>query len=82
MFYPLQSISRRMEPGTTIHHLTVALLLPSGVSSDNFSVRISEDRNTMTIGVTWADILVNLKHLHREWLFCKGSNQIKIYHPN
>lgn len=81
VFYPLYSISDWVKLGTTTRRLSVAILLPSGLSPDNFSVCASEDKITLTIAVTWPDLFINLKYLCGNPLFFKGSNWIKTYHP-
>lgn len=60
-FQPLLILSDWVEPGTTTKRLTVAVLLPSGVTSGMFSVRIADDGNSSEITVTWPDSLVDLK---------------------
>lgn len=55
-----------MKPETKTKHLTVAILLPSGVSVGSFSVCVSEDVLSLFLVVAWPDLLTNLKHLHRK----------------
>lgn len=81
MLYSLHSTSDWVEPVTATHLLSVAILLLSGASPDNFSVCELEDGYTLAIVVTWLDPLVNLKHLHRKWLFSEECHRIEIYHP-
>lgn len=58
--------SEGFEPGATTRKLTAAILLLSGVSSGQFSVRVSEDEYALDYSVTWPNPLVDLAHLHRK----------------
>lgn len=78
---PLHMISEWIEPGTTTKRLTVAILLPSGVLSGQFAVRVADDGCALEISITWPNPMVELKMLHRKWLQADGSDRIEVYHP-
>lgn len=81
LFQTLYFILEWIYPGTPTRRLTVAILLPSGISIGQFSTCILEDGNTLFMAVNWPDLLVDLKHLHRKWLLSEGSDRIDMYHP-
>lgn len=67
-YHPLYITSNWVEPRTMTKVLTVFVLLPLGVFSGQFSIQVSEDGNKPFLVVTWPDLLIDLKHIHRKWL--------------
>lgn len=80
-FVPLHLLFDWIELGTTTRRHTVALLLPSGVVTGMFSVRVSEDGLFLELTVSWPGPFIDLKHLHRKWLASKENDRIKLFRP-
>lgn len=81
-FSPPQIISDLVEAKARARRLSVATLLLSGVSPEQFSIRVSEDGQVLQVTITWPNSLVDSNLLHRKWLQSKESDHIKTYHPN
>lgn len=69
-------LPKQVELGTTTRMLIVAILLPSGITLSQFSVRIGEYGCKLNVVVTWLKFLVHLKHLYQKWLLSKGSDRM------
>lgn len=76
---PQHIISDWVEPGNITKRLSVAVLLPSGISLGYFSARVAENGCSLEITLVWLDSLANLKPLHRKWLSFKGIDRIEGY---
>lgn len=79
-FQPLFLFSDWVQPGTTTRRLTVAILLPSGITTGKLFVQVQEDENHLQFTVRWPKPLLNLKHLHRKLLSFKSSDRIERYY--
>lgn len=79
-FQPSFLFSDRVEPLRTARRLTVAILFPSGVTTAQFSIRVSEDGNSILLTVTWPERLMDLEHLHRRSLKSESSDRIEMDH--
>ena len=76
LFKPLHLITCWMEPKTTTRRVTVVVLLPTGIGSGDFSVRITEDGKCLEVCVVWPDSLINIETLHRKWLTSTGDEKL------
>ena len=79
LFRPLYLLSEWSEPGTTTKRITVAIVLPSGIETGNFSIRIVEDGKCLLLVVQWPDPLMDLRMMHKKWL--SQTNGFQMYHP-
>lgn len=78
---PLHIVSEWTEPGTTSKILHVALLFPSRVPSEQFSVHVSEDGCVLEFSTNRPDRMIDLEVLHCKWLFAKGAESMELYNP-
>lgn len=60
-FVPLYILSNWIEPEATTRRLTVAQVLPSGITLGMFYVRVSEDRLFLELTGSWPEPLIDLK---------------------
>ena len=67
-FQPLNLISVWDEPGTMTKRVTIAILLPCGIKTGSFSVRIVEDGHCLELALRWPQCLVDVNLLHKKWL--------------
>lgn len=74
----LHLISIWKEASTLRSCLTVAIVLPSGVSNGTWSVRVAEEGLSLIVKVAWPVPLTNVRVLHKKWL---SSNQMAPCHP-
>lgn len=62
----LNLVSNLVEPGPIKKCLTITLHLPYGISSDHFSIRVSEDEPAILFKVIRSKPSVDLMHLHQK----------------
>ena len=79
-FKPLYLSSCWVERETTKKRITVAIVLPSGVGTGNFSLRILENGMSIELKVVWPNPLANLNIMYRKWP-SDPTDPIKKYHP-
>ena len=70
------------EPETATKRLTVAILLPSGVETGCFSVRVADDGEYLELRVAWPKPLADVRALHRKWLPKEGEEASVIKNSN
>lgn len=80
-FNPLHLTSYWVEPGTTNRMVSVAIVLPSGVGPEDFSVRVVEGGRELELKVEWPVPLVNLEMLHKKWTDSNKPDRMEKYHP-
>lgn len=80
-FHPLHLISTWTEPDSTNQCVTVAVVLPSGVGSGGFSVRVLENGRELELVVRMPKQLQDMKLLHRKWLRSTRYDRMEPYHP-
>lgn len=80
-FTPIHIISVWKEPGTTNNRISLAILLPSGVTVGNFSYRVLEGGREFELTVRWPDPMVDLDMMHKKWLTEDGPGRMEKYHP-
>ena len=79
LFRPLYLLSEWSGPETTTKIITVAIVLPTGIETGNFSIRIVEDGKCLLLVVQWPDPLIDLRMMHKKWL--SHTNGSEMYHP-
>jgi len=66
--------------GDMDEHVTVAVLLPSGISArDDSQVRVSENHQELQVKVSWPHMMSSVAALHALWQ--ATSNALPSYHP-
>ena len=81
-FKPLYLISEWNEPRTTNRRISVAILLPSGISCGDFSISVHEGGHALNLRVCWPTALFDMGTLHKKWLLKRKNNiRIEAYHP-
>ena len=68
------------EPGTTTKRITVAIILPSGVGSGDFRVRIIESGDVLEMVIYWLKPLTDIHYMHKKWLSDQDSS-FSDFHP-
>jgi len=63
---PLYMLYVWQEPGTTAKRISVAIILPSGVDSGGFQVRVIEDGDVLQLTVDWPRPLVDISFMHKK----------------
>ena len=62
--------------------MSMAIVLPSGIDTGHFSIRVIEDGLHVELTVQWPDVLLDMQLLHRKWLQSKNRiDAIEPYHP-
>lgn len=62
--------------------LSLAILLPSGIRTGNFSVAFSKCGRTLDLGVCWPNAFLNMETLHKKWLLATNDHEkLEAYHP-
>lgn len=75
-------ISDWKEPRTQIPRLSVAILIPSGVSPSDISCRILEGGEVLLISSIIPEEMVKMEKLHKLWInHTDPAQQIQDYHP-
>lgn len=67
-FHHLYLILEWQEPHTTVDWLTIAIVLPSGIGSGDFKVRIVEDGDVVELTFKWPPPVTDVQFLHKKWL--------------
>lgn len=68
-FTPVEIQSVWMDPESTVQFLTVVILLPSGVSPEDFiSVRVSYRGRELELIILWHKPFYCMSTLHKKWL--------------
>lgn len=82
-FKPLYMLSVWKEPSTKDERISVAILLPSGISEniDDITVRIVKGQE-LELTIPWPSSFMNLKQLMQVWLEGDGVTRIEDYHPH
>ena len=81
-FNPIYLLSQWTEPSTTTRRLSVASLLPSGVSPGKFRVRVMPGGRVLELVVEWPAPLTDLRLLHKKWIApLTADDRIETYHP-
>lgn len=81
-FRPPHLIDKWLEPETTTKMLSGAIILPSGVGKNDFTVRIIEDGTYLELSMLWPKPLQEPKRLLRNWLRVDpAEDRIQPYHP-
>lgn len=80
MFTPLHVMSEWIELGTTKRCLTIAIVLPSGVSS-RFIVLVDENGYNLLFTVMCLNPLLGLQLLNRKWLQSPNDCHMEKYLP-
>jgi hypothetical protein len=78
-FAPMHLISEWVQPGTTQKRLNVAIVLPSGLTPDDYSVRVENDGATLVLRCVMPRVLSDSLALHKKWIVKDTSFQ--AYHP-
>lgn len=65
-FMPLGLSSYWEEAVTTCQMVSIAIVLPSGVS--NFDVSVVDDGDVLLLDVDWPKPLVDIEYMHAKWL--------------
>lgn len=60
--------------------ISAAIVLPSGIDSGGFSLRIGDSDESIEPNVLWPCALVDMEVLHRKWLKSE-ANYFQTYHP-
>ena len=80
VYSPMCLISQWQEKLTMIKRLTVAIILPSGVGSGQFSLRVGEGGRHLELMIRWPKPLIDIYKMHKKWLTNERQNY-KDYHP-
>lgn len=80
-FKPLYLLSRWVEPGTMTNRVTAAILLPSGVGSEDFFVRVVDGGEYLELTVVWPPALIDLTVMNKKWLIPNAAGGFQLYHP-
>lgn len=83
-FMPLGLSSYWEEAVTTCQMVSIAIVLPSGVT--NFEVNVVDDGDVLCLSVDWPKPLVDIEFMHRKWLKKDASGKqistnITRHHP-
>lgn len=81
LFSPLHLISEWTEPGTTRRCISLAIVLPSGVGTGQFSTRVVEGGRELHVTVRLPRPLLDLAFLHKKWLKEGAKERMEKYHP-
>ena len=83
-WHPIYSFSEWTDGKNLQKRLTIAVVLPSGVASQNDNdaakIRVSEDLSSLVVTVKWPKLLTNIDHLHMHWT-SKDGTCLPNYHP-
>ena len=79
LFRPLYLLSEWSEPETKTTRITVAIVLPGGIETGNFSIRIVEDGKRLLLVLQRPDPLIDLRKMHKKWF--SHTNGFEMYHP-
>ena len=80
-FKPLYMISRWAEQFTLTKRLCVAIILPSGVGSGNFTITVVDGGQFLQLAVRWPQALVDVLVMHR-WKLADSQSGFMLYHPS
>lgn len=80
-FRPLYLISEWNEPATMTRRISVAILLPSGVGSGDFTLRVVDGGEFLELTVCWPPTLIDLEIMHKKWLRPDAPGGFQTYHP-
>ena len=72
------------EPVTKTERITAVTDLPSGVTKNDFTLRVMEDGMALEIIVMWPNPMINLEVLHQKWLQLSQEDSTRtfsMYHP-
>ena len=79
-YSPLYLLSTWTENHTRRRRITLAILLPSGVTKGMFGVRIDDNSRSLELSINWPTPLINMKLLHA--VFLKDEKKkYELYHP-
>lgn len=81
LFKHLHLSSQWVEPGTKTRCLSLAIFLPCGVGSGDFSVHVVDGGLEIELCVTWPRGLRDLKSMHKKWLNGLGPTRLEFYLP-
>lgn len=61
--------------------VSVAILLPSGVTKDDVTLNVVDNGHYLEIGVIWPSFLSDHRALHKKWLVGHKVRTLASYHP-
>ena len=73
VFKPLYLLAEWDELGNKTKHVTVAIVLPSGVGKGGFSLHVPDHGETLELSVYWPSPLVDLQKMHGKWINGKSA---------
>lgn len=81
LFNPIHVLWPWNDPSDGKKHLSIAILMPTGVTENAYSATVTDGGKTLQLSVQWLDSLFDVIKLHKPWL--EGSNQQRVqsYHP-
>lgn len=80
-FKPLFMISSWTERSTLAKRLCVAIILPSGVGSGDFTINVVDCGQYLQLSVVWPQPLMDVLVMHR-WKLADPSSGFMPYHPS
>lgn len=81
VFKPLFIISKWVERTTLVKRLTVAVILPSGIGSGDFTISVVDGGQYLRLAVLWPKPLLDVTVMHR-WKLGDPNNGFMCYHPS
>lgn len=63
--------------GTSTKRINVAIVFPSGVGSEHFSIRMMEGVMRLELTVKWPTPLCDREIMHRKWLTATGPGKME-----
>lgn len=81
-FHPNFIMSLWEEHGSTTPRISVAIWLPSGISTKDYSFNVSPCGTVLEVHVTWPQVFTDTLLLHKYWLNRQEADGgIRPYHP-
>lgn len=80
-FKPLFMISNWTERSTLAKRLSVAIILPSGIGTGDFSINVVDGGQYLQLAVRWPQPLLDVLVMHR-WKLTDSDSTFMPYHPS